>query len=307
MSKKIKKVAVIGLGALGILFANQMRKNMDFSDLVIVADEKRIEKYKNSGIYANDEKCDFNFVTPSQKQIMKADFIMIATKFTTLDRALCDIENLVGKDTIIISIINGIISEEKVVAKYGKEHVLYSIAQKMDATRQNQSVSYINMGEIRIGLMEKTQEDDLFAVIEFFERTKVPYVYDKDIIKQMWMKLMANAGINQATAMFETTYGGFTTDKIVREYAIGAMQEVRAIANKKGINITQNDLDMWVNSLDKLNPSGTTSMAQDILAKRHTEIEIFAGTIIKLGKQYDVPTPINEFFYNGILEKEKDF
>ena len=114
---KIEKVTLIGMGAAGAFFAPRLYNWLDKGDFRIVAEGTRKERLEKYGITVNGIKYDFPIVTPSTKGD-PADLIIIATKITDLEQAIKDIKNQVGKDTIILSIQNGLDSEERVAAVY---------------------------------------------------------------------------------------------------------------------------------------------------------------------------------------------
>ena len=117
----IKKVVICGLGAVGLTYANKLK---DVCELFVLADGKRILKYKENPPLLNGKEIKLNYITPQTSQ--KADLIIIATKFGGLDSALDYMQNCVGENTIIISLINGISSENIIAKRYGKDKVLHS-------------------------------------------------------------------------------------------------------------------------------------------------------------------------------------
>jgi 2-dehydropantoate 2-reductase len=86
-----------------------------------------------------------------------------------------------------------------------------------------------------------------------------------------------------------------------------AMREVMALADKAGVHLSETDLTQWYTILSSLNPLGKTSMLQDVEAGRKTEVEMFAGKVIELGRRYNVPTPVNERLYVLIKEIEGSY
>ena len=85
------------------------------------------------------------------------------------------------------------------------------------------------------------------------------------------------------------------------------MREVMVLSEKEGINLTETDLDYWLNVLDPLSPEGKPSMRQDMEAKRLSEVELFSGAVLELGRKYKVSTPINDAFYRRIKEIETQY
>src|SRR6056297_2512126 len=131
---EIKKVSIIGLGALGILYGNHLLNNMSKENLRILADKNRVNKYKKNGIYCNGKKCNFNYITPDIEND-PADLMIFSVKYGGLKEAIKVARNQIGENTIIISTLNGIVSEEEVGDVYGIHRVIYCVAQGMDALK----------------------------------------------------------------------------------------------------------------------------------------------------------------------------
>ena len=122
----------------------------------------------------------------------------------------------------------------------------------------------------------------------------IPNTIPDDMLRMMWWKFMINVGVNQASAVLRAPYGVFQSSADARALMTSLMREVIALAHKANIDLTDRDLDEWLKILATLSSGGKTSMLQDIEAERKTEVEIFAGKVVALGKKYRVPTPVNE-------------
>lgn len=303
--REIKKVYLIGLGAIGASFGAKLHI-YDKAMLKIISDEKRIEKYKNSGIFINGEKFTFNFIT-KYENVEKADLLIISTKFGNILEAIEESKNHVDKDTIIISLLNGIESEYIIKDHFPNNHVLFSICVGSDITREGLNILYTNLGNITFGdPSNEILSEDVKRVESLFKKSKVPYNIPIDMKKSMWWKFMVNIGVNQASAILGAPYGVFHNIEESREVMRALMLEVVKIAGKKGVNLTEKDISLFTdNILPTLGKEGKTSMLQDMEARRKTEVEMFAKSIIKMGEELGVETPINKVFYNMIRTKEK--
>jgi len=299
-NRKIKTVSIIGLGALGILYGHHLSKILPHDNLRIVADQHRISRYRQDRIYCNGEQCNFNFVLPDDK-IGPSDLIIFAVKNNNLDEATEAVKNQVAPHTIIISLLNGITSEDKIGRFYGMDKVLYSVAQGMDAVKSGNKMTYEHMGIICFGdkepgyLSSKTK-----ALAAFFDQHQVPYEIDDNMPRKLWTKFMLNVGVNQAVAVFGKCYGDVQKDGKPREVMIEAMREVIPLAKKEGLDLSEKDIDYWLKVIDSLSPRGKPSMRQDIEAGRITEVELFSGTILQLSKKHSLSTPINHLLYEKI-------
>ncbi|GAB6152765.1 2-dehydropantoate 2-reductase [Desulfosporosinus burensis] len=303
----IKTVSIIGLGALGILFAKHFSEKLPKDDVCVIVNASRKQRYEKNGIYCNGEPFDFNYVLPESEQ-KPVDLLFFCVKFNQLQQAIEDARHQVGDHTIILSALNGISSEEIIGKTFGMEKMLYCVAQGMDAVKIENKLTYKNMGMICFGEKENTVwSEKVTSVADFLNNLDFPYEVPKDMDHRLWGKFMLNTGVNQTVAVFSTNYGGIQVEGEPRNVMIAAMREVIALSQKVGINLGESDLVYWLNVLAKLNPLGMPSMRQDMAANRNTEVGLFSGTVISLGKQYHVPTPINEWLYQKVQELEKDF
>lgn len=303
----IRTVSIIGLGALGIMFAKHFSDKLPKNNVRVIVNQSRRQKYDKKGIYCNGKRCDFNYVLP-ESQLKSVDLLIFCVKFNQLRQAIEDARHQVGENTIILSALNGISSEQIIGKVFGLEKMLYCVAQGMDAVKLENKLIYNNMGMICFGEKENAVwSEKVTTVAEFFDALDFHYEVPIDMDHRLWGKFMLNTGVNQTVAVFSTNYGGIQVEGKPRTVMIDAMREVITISRKVGINLGESDLTYWLDVLGKLNPSGMPSMRQDIAASRKTEVELFSGTAIALGRQYHVPTPINEWLYQKILEMEQDF
>jgi 2-dehydropantoate 2-reductase len=304
---RIKTVSIIGLGALGILFGNHLAARMPAGTLKIIADRERIRRYQQEGIFCNGQRCDFQYVAPEEEG-PPADLIIFAVKYGGLREAIEAVRRQAGEQTIFLSLLNGISSEEIIADAYGDEHVLYSVAQGMDAVKVGNQMHYANMGMICFGDRQPgIISENARAVEHFFTSVELPHQLDTNMNRRMWGKLMLNVGVNQAVAMLGSTYGDVQREGQARDVMIGAMREVIVLAQKEKVDLSEDDLNYWLKVVGSLNPLGKPSMRQDIEAKRPSELELFAGTIVRLGKKHAIPTPVNRMLYDGIRDLESRY
>ena len=189
------------------------------------------------------------------------------------------------------------LSSEAIIGKiYGMEKVLYSVAQGMDAVKVGNELTYDHMGMLCFGDQESGIISDKGKTVcgVFRQNRTFPMRSIKIWIKGQWGKFMLNVGVNQTVAVYQSNYGEIQKEGQARETMISAMREVIALSEKEGVHLTENDLQYWLNVLSTLSPEGKPSMAQDIEAHRHSEVELFAGTVLALGKKYGLPTPVNQ-------------
>ncbi|MBQ8562558.1 MAG: ketopantoate reductase family protein [Firmicutes bacterium] len=307
--KKINNVAIVGMGALGILFGKMIAEGLGEQAVRYVMDGERFARYEGSEVVINGQPWAVPVAgAEAAGGTEPADLVMVAVKGTGLEAALDVMKNCVGPETIIISVLNGITSEEIIGQRYGREKLVHCIAQGMDAMRFGNQLNYMKPGQLHIGLAEGELQENLDALVEFFERAGVPYILEEDIMYRMWSKFMLNVGGNQTCMAFGTTYGGILTEGTEANLIfIGAMREVIALAAAEGICIGEKELKEYIEVTRSLNPDGTPSMGQDRINRKPSEVELFAGTVIRMAEKHGIPVPVNRYLYRKVKEIEAEY
>ena len=301
----IKKTAIIGMGALGLLYGNQIKEGQGNDAVSFIVDADRYERYQDRKFSICGEEKKFNIEFAEEAK--PADLVIVAVKYNALESALNTMRNVIDDHTIIMSVMNGITSEQIIGERYGFKNMIYTVAQGMDAMRFGDALNYTKMGELRIGVRSGDDTTALQQVVELFDAIKMPYTLDEDIIYRMWGKFMLNVGINQVCMMYETTYSGALLPGEANDTLIGAMDEVIKIGNAEGVALSKKDIDYYINILQTLDPDGVPSMRQDGIAKRKTEVDMFAGTVIDIAKKHGIDVPVNERIYATVKEMEEEF
>jgi len=301
--EQIKKVYLIGLGAIGGTYGSRIMENCPES-LKIVVDVDRAEKYSKAGVTVNGKKYDFNYITPENIN-EKADLILITVKQHHLEKIIENIKPLVGSDTIILSLLNGISSEEILGREFGMDKMLYSFCVGIDAVRVGTDIRYSSTGRIVFGDKDNKETDKVTAVRNYFDRAKIPYEVPQNILREQWWKFMLNVGVNQVSAVLRAPYGELIRVEQAKELMFDASREVVAISQKAGIGLSEDDVEKYAGIIASLSPEGKPSMLQDVEAGRKTEVEIFSGEVIKLGCKYGIATPVNDMLYRLIKSIEQ--
>ena len=295
---KIEKVAIIGIGAIGAFMASKLSSVLSNGKLVVIAEGERKARLEK-GLLINSKSYQFQIVTPEEKS-EPADLVMIATKYQGLDAATKAIKNQVGKHTVIMSLLNGVNSEEKLQEVYG-DKVIYALM-RLSSIRTDEGISfnerngYIEFGEERNDVLSER----ILAIKTLFETAGIQYKIPLDMRKALWHKYACNVAENQSSAILGIPFGAWQVSETANHLREAAMREVFAVAAKKGIIFTEEELLAQRELLSHVPYGNKTSMLQDIENKRVTEVEMFAGEMIAMGKEVGVPTSINEVFYDAI-------
>ena len=298
------RVSVIGLGAMGASYAAKLHEAPD-TEVRVIAEGERAERLRRDPMTVNGTRHDFTIVSPDEP-VEPADLMVVAVKHPSLAQALGQMGHHIADGTIVLSLLNGITSEEEIAAAYPMSHPLLSITFGVDAVRRGHEITYSSLGTMSFG--EKTNaepySEQVRWVARLFDSARLTYDIPADMVKQLWWKYMVNTGVNQVTAILGSTYAIVQRDSPARDLMLAAQREVVAVAQAKGISLDETDIDSWLAVLAGLGPEQYTSMAQDVLAHRPTETDIFSGAMRRMGAELGVPVPVNTCLYQILASRE---
>ena len=299
--KELRKVTLIGLGAMGVFFAPRLSEYLG-ADFRILADGARRDRLEQKGVTVNGINYRFPIVSPDSEDT-PSDLVIIAVKGYDLEQAIQDIRHQVGPDTIILSVLNGVESEKQVAAVYGWERLLYSYMRISVVMKDGKTEFDPKKGLIHFGEEKNDPEclsEKVIAVKKLFDSCGIDYKIDTDMLHGLWFKFMCNVGENMTCAMFGVPFGAFHGNEHANYFRHAAMWEVIQIANRTGITLGQDDIDRQEHSIGRLPYHNKPSTLQDLEAGKRTETDMFAGTVVRLGKELGVETPVCEMFWHGI-------
>ncbi len=291
----IDKVAFIGKGALGLMYGSMIEDALGPGHVQFVMDDAHFERHAGEKVSVNGVERDFEAVRVSQAA--PADLLVFSVKATALDSAIAMAAPLVGPGTIIVSVLNGITSEERIAAVFGWDRLVYCVAQGMDAVFLDGRLSYSVCGKLRFGAAPGTDPAVVGDLDAFLTRAGVPHLVEDDIRHRLWAKFMLNVGVNQTCMVYGSTYGAVVVPGEQNRTFLAAMREAAAVARAEGVDLTEADVTSLARLMGTMAPDGMPSMAQDRINHKPTEVEEFSGTVIALARKHDILVPTNEWLY----------
>ena len=290
------KVGLYGAGAVGSSFLTLGQKAGEEISVIGKGEYKeRLEK----GLVVNGEELIF----PLAKDGEKFDLIFISVKAISFNQALEDLKDHVGKDTIFVSLLNGVSTEEEIKKKYDNP-VVHSVARGFFASDgRNRS---FDKDRISLTVGEEDGNGPSVDQVESFLK-KIDYkvIRADNILHNIWKKFSMNVSENLLAAAMEMTYGEMKNRNIIAAIRL-IQEEVLRVANAMGVPLTPGDIDDNISALMGEVDHGKTSTLQDIQGGRETEVDLFAGEMIRKGKVLGIPTPYSELLYYLVKGKEEN-
>ncbi|MEJ2725805.1 MAG: 2-dehydropantoate 2-reductase [Deltaproteobacteria bacterium] len=299
-----EKISIIGAGAMGAAYASLFAE-MDSESVSLLAKGERCDRLKERGLIVNGKTYRFPVIRPGEV-VPPADLLIVAVKDYHLFEAIQDMRPVVGPHTAILSVMNGIDSEEQIGTVYGMEKVLYAVVVGIDAVRDGNRVSFSKQGRLFFGEADNhILTTRVKGLQSLFDRAGILYETPEDMVRVLWWKFMINVGMNQVSAVLRATYGIFQQFHEARELMEAAMREVITIAGAMGVHLEEKDIQDFYPFLSAMSPEGKTSMVQDVEAGRKTEVDMFAGKVNVLGERLGIPTPVNQTLFRLLKVMEQ--
>lgn len=302
---KYQSAAILGAGAVGSYIMWGLAKKKEI-DLCVVASGERKARYERDGFVINGQVYHPAVRTP--EEAAGVDLLIVATKYQALRPALGDIRTVVDGHTTVMSLMNGVDSEEIIGEAIDPSKIVHSLIKVASERKGNQVVfdpeTTIGIVYGEADLSRGTRRIE--ALNDLFADTGLHCRATDVILTEIWSKFPLNVPNNQAQAMVGCGVGAYRDSEHVAFLRDRLREEVDRIAEKKGIDFDKADTSSTFGS--KVRDRARYSTLQDLDAGRHTEVDMFAGAVVRMGRELGIPTPYNEFTYHMIkaLEEKND-
>lgn len=305
---KIQSVAILGAGAVGcyVLWGLADKAAANTLQLGVVAEGSRTERLRQNGCTINGQVYHPQVWTPQQAH--GVDLLIVALKYGALPGALDSIRTIVSERTVVMSLMNGVDSEELIAAQVGAAHVLPALI-KVASRRTEDGVRFdpeTTIGIIYGELTAPFDSDRVQAVRALFADTGIHFRVTEHIREEIWSKFRLNVCNNLPQAILGAGVGCYSDSAHIKAISDGLRSELEAIAAAKGIDLSKAAAASTHGSTVPL--TARYSTLQDLDAGRHTEIDMFSGALMRMGRELGIPTPYNEYTYHMIkaLEEKND-
>lgn len=301
---KIQSVAVLGAGAVGsyVIWGLSERKDIK---LGVIAEGERAGRLKK-GCRINDVTYHPDVWTPQEAH--GVDLLIVCLKYGALPGALDSIRAIVGENTIVMSLMNGVDSEEIIAEAIGASHMTYSVI-KVASHKEDDGYYFVpetTLGIIFGELNAPYDSERVQAIEALFADTGIHYRSTEFAKEEMWSKFRLNVCNNLPQAILGAGVGCYTDSEHMKAISDGLRNELETIAAAKGIDMSKIEASSKHGS--PVRASAKFSTLQDIEAGRHTEIDMFSGALMRMGRELGIPTPYNKYTYHMIkaLEEKND-
>lgn len=307
------KIVIVGLGGVGGYYGGLLaKKYTDDPDVEIcfVARGAHLKKIQQSGLTLITETGTYQvyptLATDNVSEIGTADYIIMTPKSYDLDSTVGQIKPMVGPNTVILPLLNGIDNSARIRALLPGTEVwqgcVYIVA------RLNEPGVVESSGGVhrfQFGYEHKQSNKRLVAFEKILKDAGIDAVFHENIMHVIWTKFFFISATASLTSYFDVSFGALLTDETRKNTLVGLLEELWRVANAEGAEIKRSVIDSVIHQLEKLPFDTTASMHSDFQAGKNTEVHGLTGSVVELGKKHGIPTPIYDKVYKGLCERMK--
>ena len=305
------KIMIFGTGAMGSIYAGLFA---DSGNEVWAVDlwQDHIEAINSGGLRvegASGDRIVKNVrATTNAADVGSCDLFIIATKAAGVGAAAEAIAPLMGSDSLVLTIQNGLGAGERIADFMPTENVLLGVANGFGATMRGPGHVYHSaMNQIRLGEMQGGITKRLERVTQVWQDAGFNATAFEDINQLIWEKYICNCTFSAPCTAFDVTLGELMGHEARWKIALGCAQEVYELGQALQINFSFDDPVAYVTAFGARMPDARPSMLLDHHAQRPSEIDAINGMAVVLGQRFGIPTPYNEVLSAIVRRKEETF
>ena len=303
------KIVIVGPGAMGCLFAASLSKGKE-EIWLLDKNKERAENIKQQGISVEGLSGNFQIkvkTTADTKEIGKSDLIILCVKSFDTKQALLNAKPIIAENTKILTLQNGIGNIEIIAEIAGEENVIAGTTNEGSTLMDTGSIKHAGRGTTTIGMMNGKTPVEMRSIREIFNKAGFETKMSRDIKGLLWSKLIINVGINALTAITRLNNGRLTEFEGTRKALREAVTEAVKVSKRKRIKLLYDDPLAKVESVCEATAGNVSSMLQDILRKKRTEIDFINGVIVRLGQELGIPVPVNSVLVDLVKTIESSY
>lgn len=291
---KIRKVMIVGLGALGTYYADAFSKAED-CEVYVLTEADRKARYEQTPRILNGEEKRFHYVEPEEDS-EPMDFILVCTKSDAMRKSLEMMVDYVGPETIIASLMNGVVFEDLAASKFGMEHVVYMIYLGDGIKNMDGRIETAGRNMLYFGSLGHDHDDKQVALLEeLCQRAGAGYEIPADMLYAYWRKFLIIVSYNQASTLLGLDYAVFHNAPDAVGLADDLLKEGIPVAAAAGVNGADRLYEDVRQAAMGLSQDCVPSMLQDRMMGRRMEVDIFSDEILSRSRELGLSAPTHAF------------
>lgn len=301
------KIMVMGTGGVGAYYGGLLARQGN--DVTFIARGAHLQAIREKGLQVKSIFGDFT-VSPAQAtdnpaEVKDADLILFCVKTYHTDESVEAIRPVVGSQTTILSLQNGVDAVERIGKVVGLDHVLGGATWLSSAVEAPGVVKHVSQfRRIVFGELDGRRSERVESIFAVLNKTGITVEISENILKILWTKFVFISAASSLGSLTRLPMGDYRSVPETREMIVSLMREVEALARAQGIPLNEDVVQKSLEFMDNAAPHIKASMQLDVESGRRTELDSMVGVIGRKGRELGVPTPVADFIYASLLPIE---
>jgi 2-dehydropantoate 2-reductase len=299
------RIAVFGAGSVGGYFGGRLAETGQ--DVVFISRGDHLKAIQRDGLRVDSTEGDF-VVQPAQASndpaaVGPVDAILVCVKAWQVPQAAEALHPLIGVETVVVPLQNGVEAPSQLQAALGTDHVLGGLCRIMSSVVAPGHIRHAGIDPyVAFGRLDTQQSQGADRLRDAFSRAKgIRAEIPADIRVAMWRKFLLIAAWSGMGALTRSPIGLIRTQAETRQMLIQALQEIHAVAVAHRVALPREAITETLAFIDSLPPQGTASMQRDIIAGRPSELASQSGAVVRLAREAGIEVPVHTFIYQSLL------
>jgi 2-dehydropantoate 2-reductase len=297
------RVAVMGSGGIGGYYGGKLAAAGE--DVTFIARGAHLEAIQRNGLQVNSVAGDFHVkakATDDPATIGQADLVLFCVKGYDTETAAERIRPLVGSESVVLCLQNGVDNEEKLARFLGKSHVLGGVVHVLSTIAAPGVINQVaGPRTLKCGEMEGGLSPRVTRIADAFVRAGVKAEASANILVDLWEKFLFICAQGGVTALGRLGIGEILGTPETAQFYRGVMEEIAAVGGAKGVALPADAVERAIAFARTLQPGMRSSLAHDLERGNRLEVEALAGSVVRYGAEVGVPTPLNFAIYACLL------
>ncbi|HAF60326.1 MAG TPA: 2-dehydropantoate 2-reductase [Bacillota bacterium] len=303
------KIAIIGAGAMGCLYGAKLSESDRNQVLLVDVWEEHVKAINDHGLFMEEDGKLINYkkvrAVSKAEDVGPCDLAIVFVKSTMTGEAVRSNRSIFGAHTIVLTLQNGLGNVELIEAELGDKNIIAGTTAHGATMLGPGRIRHAGAGKTVIGELTGDITDRLVRLADMMSSVGLETEVSDNVMGLIWDKLLVNVGINALTAITGLHNGQLLDYPELEALLEAAVEEAHQVALAKGICLQYEDPVSHTKDVCKATAANKSSMLQDILNRKKTEIEMINGAVCREGRSLGITTPVNSVLTNLILYKQR--
>jgi 2-dehydropantoate 2-reductase len=301
------RFAIYGTGGAGGYFGAQLARSGE--DVTFIARGQHLKAIQAQGLYVETPAGEI-VIQPAKasddpSQVGSVDVVLLGVKAWQVEEAARNMRPMIGPETFVVPLQNGVEAASQLAAFLGAQHVLGGLCGTFSwvlAPGKIRSISAATF--IKFGELDNQRSERVERLRQAFGKTTVKADIPADIQKALWEKFLLVTAFGGVGAVSRAPIGIIRAVPETRALLQQCMEEAAAVAHANRIKLDDSVVSDRMSYVDTLPANSTTSLQRDIAEEKPSEIDYWNGSVVRQGRGINVSTPVNQFIYHSLLPQE---